>query len=104
MKVQILASARDDLIDGFCFYEEKESGLGDYFLSSLYSDIESLRIFGGIHFRPYRDYYRALSKHFPFAIYYTMDDSTVLVRAVVDCRRNSSWIRQHIKKAESGDA
>lgn len=99
MRVQILASARDDLIDGFRFYEQKESGLGDYFLSSLYSDIDSLRIFGGIHFKPYEGYYRCLSKHFPFAIDYTLDDSTVLVRAVVDCRRNPSWIRKRIAKA-----
>ena len=100
MKVQILASARDDLIDGFYFYEQKEIGLGDYFLSSLYSDIDSLRIFGGIHFRPYRDYYRSLSKRFPFAIYYTLDEGAVLVRAVVDCRRSPSWIRKHIEKPD----
>ena len=41
MRVSILGAARDDLIEGVRFYEEKQSGLGDYFLSSLYADIES---------------------------------------------------------------
>ena len=41
MRVRILDTARDDLIQGFHFYEQQESGLGDYFLSSLYADIEA---------------------------------------------------------------
>ena len=97
MRIEILASARDDLIDGFHYYEQKEGGLGNYFLASLYSDIESLRIFGGIHAKAYRGYHRSLSQRFPFAIYYTLEGDTVVVRAVMDCRRNPSWIRRHIK-------
>ncbi len=49
MNVRILASAREDLIEGYRFYEELETGLGRYFLSCLYSDIERLAIFGGAH-------------------------------------------------------
>jgi len=97
MRVRILGAARDDLIQGFHFYEQQESGLGDYFLSSLYSDIESLKIFCGIHPKAYRGFHRALSNRFPFAIYYTHDTEAVLLRAVVDCRRKPSWIRRHIK-------
>ena len=61
MRLEILDVARDDLIEGFRFYEDKEAGLGGYFLATLYSDIESLRIFGGIHPRVYRHFHRALS-------------------------------------------
>ena len=99
MKLQILDMARDDLVEGFYFYEEKEGGLGHYFLSSLFADIESLKLFGGIHQRVYKGFYRALSKRFPFAIYYTIKDDTVLIRSIVDCRRRPSWIRRHLKKA-----
>lgn len=99
MRLQILDSARDDLIEGFSFYEKQEPGLGAYFLSSLYSDVEALRIFHGIHPKVYRGFHRALSNRFPFAVYYTYETETVLIRAVVDCRRNPSWIRRHIKRA-----
>ncbi|NLB68542.1 MAG: type II toxin-antitoxin system RelE/ParE family toxin [Lentisphaerae bacterium] len=99
MKLQILDMAREDLVEGFYFYEEKEEGLGDYFLSNLFADIESLRVFGGIHKKVYKKFYRALSKRFPFAIYYTIEGDTVWVRAMIDCRRRPSWIRQHLGKA-----
>ncbi|MCX6866130.1 MAG: type II toxin-antitoxin system RelE/ParE family toxin [Verrucomicrobia bacterium] len=74
-------------------------GLGTYFLDTLYSDIDSLRILGGIHRKAYKNLHRALSKRFPFAIYYTVESATVRVRSVVDCRRNPSWIRQHLGNA-----
>lgn len=98
MRLRILDEARDDLIDGFHFYEQRELGVGDYFLACLYSDIESLRIYGGIHRKEYKNLYRTLSDRFPFSIYYTVEDGDVVVRAVLDCRRNPSWIRKRIKK------
>ena len=33
MKLRILESAKEDLIEGFHFYEEQTPGLGTYFLS-----------------------------------------------------------------------
>lgn len=32
MKIRILDSASQDLVDGYHFYEKQESGLGDYFI------------------------------------------------------------------------
>lgn len=74
MKIQILEAAREDLIEEFDFYDRGGQGIGDYFLACIYSDIESLRIFGGIHRKVYKNLHRSLSKRFPFAIYYTVDD------------------------------
>jgi hypothetical protein len=56
------------------------------------TDIDSLCFYGGIHIKLW-EYHRLLSKHFPFAIYYSVVEDTVLVMAVLDCRRNPSWIR-----------
>lgn len=99
MRLQVLDLAKDDLIEGFHFYEEKEEGLGDYFLSNLFADIESLKVFGRIHPKAYRGFCRALSKRFPFAIYYTIENDIVWIRSVVDCRRRPSWIHRHLKNA-----
>lgn len=56
MRIRILASARRDLDDGYWFYESQEAGLGDYFSSSVKSDIEGLRISAGVHRVHYKDY------------------------------------------------
>jgi plasmid stabilization system protein ParE len=87
MKVQILDEAEQDLIDGFHFYESQEEGLGDYFLDTLFSDIDSLRLYAGIHSIHY-GYYRLLSKRFPYAIYYRVEKKVAQVWAVLDCRQN----------------
>lgn len=44
MKIEILDTAQRDLVEGFRFYEEQGVGLGSYFLTSLYADIESLSV------------------------------------------------------------
>ena len=49
MKLEILDAAEQDLINGFNFYEIQSPGLGQYFLDSIYADIESLLIYRGIH-------------------------------------------------------
>jgi hypothetical protein len=99
VKLKILDLARDDLIQGFRFYEDKVAGLGDYFLSILFTDIERLKTTAGIHPTLYRSFHRSLSKRFPFAIYYTIKENTVYIRAIVDCRRDPSWIRRHLRRA-----
>ena len=96
MRVEILDKAEDDLVEGFQFYESQHLGLGSYFLDSLYSDIDSLNLYAGIHRVPYHGYHRMLSKRFPFAVYYTVTGDTAFVHAVVDCRRSPAWIRQHL--------
>lgn len=96
MKIQILDEAQEDLIQGFRFYEGQEPGLGTYFLDCLFSDIDSLLVYAGVHAVTYT-HYRCLSKRFPFAIYYSLDKEVVRVHAVLDCRQNPSWIRKRLR-------
>jgi plasmid stabilization system protein ParE len=96
VKLVILPSARDDLAEGFEFYEKQEPGIGTYFLESLFSDIDSLRLFGGVH-RQVFGFHRLLAARFPYAIYYSMDSETVFIRAILDCRRDPHSIRRKLK-------
>lgn len=98
IQVGISDDALEDLHDGFWFYEDQDIGLGDYFSSCLRGDIEGLKVTGGIHRRACKDYHRALSRVFPYAIYYTFDQDKVVVWAVVDCRRDPDWIMEHLDK------
>jgi plasmid stabilization system protein ParE len=97
MKIKILESAKQDLREGFHFYEAQEAGIGSYFVESLFSDIESLRLFGGIHSVHFGRYHRLLSKRFPFAVYYRIEANEVRVYAVLDCRRDPAWIRKRLQ-------
>ena len=71
MRVAILQSAKDDLRDGFLFYERQGgSYLGNYFLASLQSDMSSLALYAGIHNKRF-GFHRALSRRFPYSIFMT---------------------------------
>ncbi len=48
MKIQFLDIAKEDLVDGYLFYERQAEGLGAYFLDSLFSDVESIQINAGV--------------------------------------------------------
>jgi hypothetical protein len=95
MRIEILGAAQQDLVDGFRFYESQAQGLGDYFLDSLFSDIDSLQIYAGIHALHF-GYYRLLSKRFPCAAYYRVENEVARVRAVLDCRRDPARIERRL--------
>ncbi len=97
MKIQILDEAQSDLREGAQFYEMQGSGLGAYFLDTLFSDIESLILYAGVHIQ-IDGYYRLLSKTFPYAIYYLLDDGIVRVYAVMDCRKNPDQTLEQLKR------
>lgn len=99
MRIKILSIAEDDLEEGYRFYESQTDGLGTCFLDTLYSDIDSLTYFAGIH-RIVLGYHRLLSKRFPFAVYYRVADDAVTVFAVLDCRRNPSWVREKLSNTD----
>ena len=96
MKVEILLSAIADLAVGFAFYESQQPGLGGYFLDSLFADIDSLAHHAGIHRKVFGSH-RLLAKIFPFAVYYSVENDRVRVKAVLDCRRDPHWIIGKLK-------
>lgn len=93
--VILLAEAADDLEAGRAFYEEREPGVGRYFLDCLLSDLESLRLNAGIHSIHF-GFHRLLSLRFPFAIYYDVTADLARVAAILDMRRDPAWIRREL--------
>ena len=91
MHVELRVEARDDLADAAAFYDGQRDGLGDYFINSLFADLERLESEAGIHEIVY-GLHRKLSERFPFAIYYRVADPVIDVVAVLACRRDPDAI------------
>ena len=96
MTIRLLSLALDDLDAERRFYERQQAGLGDYFLDSLYSDIESLLLYAGVHAKVL-GCYRALSRRFPYAIYYRLEGEEIQVWRVLDCRQRPSTTRRQLR-------
>ena len=92
-QIRILSVALDDLRHGRNFYEQQQSGVGDYFLDSLFSDVDALLIHAGVHEQHF-GYYRALSKRFPYAIYYRLTEDEIQVWRILDCRSHPRRIQR----------
>jgi hypothetical protein len=98
VRLRILSLAESNLLAGFRFYERQSGGVGWYFLETLNSDVESLRLYAGIHPEVF-GYHRMLSKRFPFGVYYDVHEDEIRVWRVLDCRRNPRWIKLQLKKS-----
>lgn len=97
MKLRILPSAVNDLHRGREFYARQSDTLGDYFLDSLFSDIDSLELYAGVHAKAL-GYHRLLTRRFPFAVYYKMDGDVCIVWRVLDCRQEPTKIKDALKR------
>ena len=64
MTIRTLATAVADRDDGRNFYESREAGLDAYVEDCLFSDIDSLMVYAGLHRRVF-GFLRLLSKLFP---------------------------------------
>lgn len=94
MRIRILDSALEDLDRGRVFYDRQGEGLGAYFIDSLFSEIDSLVLYAGIH-RKVFGFHRALAKRFPYAVYYQIEkEDVVLVWRVLDLRQAPERIRR----------
>jgi hypothetical protein len=96
-RVVILVEAAEDIEAARDFYDAQQDGIGDYCASSLVADIESLALYHGIHFRQF-GFHRMLAGRFPFGIYYREAKDETQVCAVLDLRRDPSWIRKELTK------
>jgi len=68
------------------FYARQDESVGDYFLDSLFSDIDSLGLYAGVHMKVF-DHHRMLARRFPYAVYYRVDGDVCVVFRVLDCRQ-----------------
>ncbi len=64
MEIRVLEPAKDDLREGWRFYDHRAEGLGDYFLDCMQADVRSLRIYAGIH-EMAEGFHRMLVKRVP---------------------------------------
>ena len=74
MRVRILYSAHNDMLDDYWFYEK--------------------------HF----GFYRALSRRFPYSIYCDIEDGEARIYGMLDNRRDPNWIYGHLQTARASES
>jgi plasmid stabilization system protein ParE len=83
---------RDELDEAYRWYESKQQGLGDNFLDCIDLMLNQISSMPESYVIVYRDIRRAVIKRFPYAVYYRIVSSRVIVIAIFHSRRDpKSW-------------
>jgi plasmid stabilization system protein ParE len=85
-QVAVLSDAAEDIEAARDFYEVQEVGVGEYFVDSLLTDLDSLADLGGVHPKHF-NFHRMLVSRFPFAIYYRESGDPTWIRKELRHRR-----------------
>ena len=89
-KLIVRPEAEAELKDAFLWYEQQIAGLGSQFLLSVDTAINSIRRNPRQYPVVYKNIHRALTRRFPYQIFFTVKDTHVVIIAVFHGMRNPS--------------
>jgi len=87
-----LPEVEEDVFSGYLWYEEKAAGLGEEFLRLFYAFSHELVRNPLLHRKVSGTFRRRLLKRFPYAIYFKIENSKVIVFGLFHCARNPEAI------------
>lgn len=83
-----------DLADAYGWYEGQRPGLGDEFLASINASFEMVEKFPELFAAAHGEVRRAIVARFPFAVFYLVEPSRIVVLAVLHTARDPrAWPR-----------
>lgn len=83
---------REELKETYTWYESQQLGLGDEFINCVDEMLSRICLMPEAYAVVYRDVRRAVMQRFPFAVYYRIVSSRVVITAIFHGRRDpKSW-------------
>jgi plasmid stabilization system protein ParE len=83
---------REELNEAYTWYDNQQPGLGDEFLDCVDEMLNRICQMPESYAVVYRDVRRAVVRRFPYAVYYRIVSSRVIVTAIFHARRDpKAW-------------
>jgi toxin ParE1/3/4 len=95
--IRFVHELEDELIALFQWYQNESDGLGERFLDAFYAQVKNLTDNPKIYQRIYKKFRRVLLYKFPFGVYYTIENDTVVVYGCFHTRQNPKYIYELLK-------
>jgi hypothetical protein len=86
--LEVLESARDNVVDAFLYYESKQPGLGERFLVCWEKQLKDLQLEPNLFQKKYKDFRQVLIKPYPYHIIYEIDNTVIVIYKVIYARRH----------------
>jgi plasmid stabilization system protein ParE len=96
----ILDDAEDDLLNAYNWYQAKEHGLGDRFLSSVHDGLTLIRQHPEIFPVCVAGCRKALISKFPFEIIYERAGNRIVVYSVFNCSQDPQNWKARISRGQ----
>lgn len=97
MRLVLRRAAKRDLEEARRWYNDRQPGLGQEFLSSVEAVLALIREFPLMAPKVDPWVRRARTERFPFGIFYTIDGPTIRVLAVLHNARSSIWWKSRLE-------
>jgi hypothetical protein len=86
--LEILESARDNVVEAFLYYEGKQPGLGERFLDCWEKQLKALQLEPNLFQKRYKDFRQVLIKPYPYHIIYEIDNTVIVIYKVIYAGRH----------------
>ena len=86
--------AEADALEAYRWYSEQVAGLGEDFLAEVERALESIRDNPEANRKLHREFRRALTRRFPYAIFYAVRDNRIVVFAILHTARDPRLWRE----------
>ena len=88
MKLRYTDRAKDDVELAFAWYERQRRGLGFEFLDCVEIAVMSILENPEMHRNFYSSFRGCVIRRFPFSVFYTVEDTEIVVHSVFDNRQD----------------
>ncbi len=88
MKLRYTDRARDDVELAFAWYERQRRGLGFEFLDCVEVAVKSILENPEMYRQHYSNFRGYVIRRFPFSIFYTIENTDIIVHSVFDNRQD----------------
>ena len=92
-RLLIRPEAEFDLAAAYRWYEDKDAGLGTEFLRTVEAALLGIQKTPQAHQIIFKEIRRALTKRFPYGIFFLIDNDTISVLGVLHVRRDPAVIK-----------
>ncbi len=96
LTIYIRPDAEQDLEDAAGWYEKQLVGLGNEFLNEILITLERVAELPSLYPTIHRNTHRALTRRFPFGIYYRVEGERVVVVAVMHGSQSAARWKKRI--------
>lgn len=101
--LRFLPELEEDVIAGYAWYEGKVPQLGEEFLRMFYACAGGILRNPLLYPKVYREFRRRLLRRFPYALYFRIKESEIIVFGLFHCARDPRSIKAKLQVRDESE-